>query len=214
MTGDGPSRGRGEAATSGDASAQAPDAKRALRATLRRRRAAMSDAARAAESLAIAEAVIARIGGEPSAVGGAVFCYVGVGAEVSTGPLLERWTRSGVEVWVPRMADDGAMSAVLLDSLDGLVAGAWGVPTCLTGTVMHGVPAWVVVPCVGVTRRGDRLGQGGGHYDRYLATRAAAGRRPRTVALAFEAQVVEALPTEPHDRPVDAVCTPGGWIEA
>ncbi len=66
------------------------------------------------------------------------------------------------------------------------------------------VPDVLFVPLVGFTAEGARLGQGGGHYDRWLA------EHPPVLAvgLAWDAQLCEALPTEPHDVPLDAVVTP------
>jgi 5-formyltetrahydrofolate cyclo-ligase len=57
---------------------------------------------------------------------------------------------------------------------------------------------------VGFTASGARLGQGGGHYDRWLA------EHPGTLAvgLAWDAQLCDTLPTEPHDAPLAAVVTP------
>ena len=62
----------------------------------------------------------------------------------------------------------------------------------------------VIVPGVAFTRRGDRLGQGGGWYDRFLA-----GVRPDcvTIGVAFAPQLVESIPTELHDVALHAVVT-------
>ena len=61
-----------------------------------------------------------------------------------------------------------------------------------------------IVPLLGFTLTGQRLGQGGGHYDRLLEA------QPDLVAigLAWDCQLVDALPIEPHDRPLHAVVTP------
>lgn len=69
------------------------------------------------------------------------------------------------------------------------------------------IPDVVFVPLVGFTGDGRRLGQGGGHYDRWLA------EQPATLAigLAWDVQLIEpehALPAEPHDMALDAVVTP------
>lgn len=66
------------------------------------------------------------------------------------------------------------------------------------------VPDVLFVPLVGFTPALERLGQGGGHYDRWLA------EHPPVLAvgLAWDAQSCETLPTEPHDKPLDAVVTP------
>lgn len=65
-------------------------------------------------------------------------------------------------------------------------------------------PDVVFVPLLGFTADGERLGQGGGHYDRWLAA------HPDTIAigLAWDAQLVADLPIEPHDRSLTAVVTP------
>lgn len=65
-------------------------------------------------------------------------------------------------------------------------------------------PDVLFVPLVGFTARGDRLGQGGGHYDRWLATHAKA----LAIGLAWDCQLVETLPKEAHDRALFAVVTP------
>lgn len=66
------------------------------------------------------------------------------------------------------------------------------------------VPQVLFVPLLGFTVRGERLGQGGGHYDRWLA------RHPDTIriGMAWDGQLVDELPVEPHDVPLDAVVTP------
>ncbi len=65
-------------------------------------------------------------------------------------------------------------------------------------------PDVLFVPLVGFTERGERLGQGGGHYDRYLAEHP----RAQAIGLAWDVQLCEQLPTEPHDMPLNAIVTP------
>ena len=65
-------------------------------------------------------------------------------------------------------------------------------------------PAALVVPLVGFTADGGRLGQGGGHYDRWLGDHPAVD----AIGLAWDVQQVDELPLEPHDRPLAAVVTP------
>lgn len=63
----------------------------------------------------------------------------------------------------------------------------------------------LLLPVVGVSLDGTRLGRGGGWYDQLLA---ACRHRPFLVAVAYDFQVVDALPCDPWDVPVDAICTP------
>jgi 5-formyltetrahydrofolate cyclo-ligase len=68
----------------------------------------------------------------------------------------------------------------------------------------------VIVPGLAFTRAGARLGRGGGHYDRLLD-----GVEATSLGVAFDIQLVDELPLEPHDRGVDLVVTPSGlWRRA
>ena len=71
-------------------------------------------------------------------------------------------------------------------------------------------PDVVFVPLIGFTARCERLGQGGGHYDRWLAAHPGVP----AIGLAWDCQLAETLPLEPHDRPLDAVVTPSRIYEA
>ena len=77
------------------------------------------------------------------------------------------------------------------------------------GPTAIGTADVVVLPALGVDRRGVRLGRGGGYYDRALQH-----VRPDAVlvAVVFDDELLDELPAEPHDRLVTAVVTPsGGW---
>lgn len=69
----------------------------------------------------------------------------------------------------------------------------------------------VLVPGAAFDRRGYRLGFGGGYYDRLLSR---VGPETRTIGLAYDFQIVEALPREPHDKPVQVICTDRQTIQA
>jgi len=66
------------------------------------------------------------------------------------------------------------------------------------------IPDVLIVPLVGFTDDGTRLGQGGGHYDRWLAAHPDA----TAIGLAWDCQLIPALPREDHDHPLRAVVTP------
>ncbi len=68
----------------------------------------------------------------------------------------------------------------------------------------------VIVPALGADPAGHRLGRGGGSYDRALA-RLILGRA-LVVALLHDGELIDAVPAEPHDRPVDATVTPRGGL--
>ena len=66
------------------------------------------------------------------------------------------------------------------------------------------VPDVLFMPLVGFTDRGERIGQGGGFYDRWLEA------HPHVIAIgmAWDMQKVDELPIEPHDQPLTAIVTP------
>jgi 5-formyltetrahydrofolate cyclo-ligase len=84
-----------------------------------------------------------------------------------------------------------------------LESGVWGLrqPRVDAPVVVPGV---LFMPLVGFTAKGDRLGQGGGYYDRFLAA------HPQTVAIgmAWDVQEVAELPVELHDMRLSAIVTP------
>lgn len=89
-----------------------------------------------------------------------------------------------------------------------LELGTYGISQpILYGDVL--TPDVVFVPLLGFTDSGERLGQGGGFYDRWLA----AHPDTVTIGLAWDVQLMDDLPTEDHDMPLSAVVTPTRFYE-
>jgi len=140
-----------------------------------------------------------------------VAAYVSIGSEPGTGALLDALDAAGKRVILP----------VLQRDLD-LDWGTWRGPTSLAPARMGllepvdqlGVDAvatadLVIVPGLAVSPTGERLGQGGGSYDRALE-RVPVGT-PVVVCL-YDDEVGLDVPVDPHDRPVTAAVTPTRWI--
>jgi 5-formyltetrahydrofolate cyclo-ligase len=141
-----------------------------------------------------------------------VAAYVSIGAEPGTGILLESLAALGKRVILP----------VVLPDLD-LDWGTWRGPSSLTparygllepvdrlGVDAVATADVVLVPGHAVSASGDRLGQGGGCYDRAL------GRVPvgtPVVCLLYDHEVGLQVPVDDHDRPVTAVATPTRWVD-
>lgn len=66
----------------------------------------------------------------------------------------------------------------------------------------------VIVPGRAFTREGSRLGRGNGGYDRWLEEQMKRNPNTKTIGVCFECQLIQEIPTEPHDRPVEMVLTP------
>ena len=135
---------------------------------------------------------------------GPVAAYLSVGTEPGTEPLLAALAERSVEVLLPVLLPDGDLDWARAG--DGVVAGPHGLlepaGPRLGREAVSACPL-VVVPALAVDRDGNRLGRGGGSYDRVL---------PRAtglvVALLHDGESVAELPAEPHDVAVDAVVVP------
>ncbi|MCV2877145.1 5-formyltetrahydrofolate cyclo-ligase [Rhodobacteraceae bacterium XHP0102] len=86
-----------------------------------------------------------------------------------------------------------------------LIVGEFGAKIPPDGAAVS--PDILIVPLVGFDPHGQRLGYGGGFYDRSLAQLRAANPRLRAIGLAYEAQRLPHLPTEATDQPLDLVVT-------
>ncbi len=146
----------------------------------------------------------------PYAAAATVMAYVGVRNEVRTLPLLTAMLIEGKQLVVPFCAE-GELRLFRLYDLDELRPGHFGIPEpspALRRLAQRRADPrsidLVMVPGVAFDRRGGRIGQGRGYYDRFLAR---LREDAFTAGLAFECQLFPAVPMEPHDVFLDAVVT-------
>lgn len=131
-----------------------------------------------------------------------VFVYVASGSEVDTCPLIDALLRIGKRVAVPRvLSEPGRMQAVAIASRDELVLGRYKLLEPLPDAPVLRDPDLVLTPGLAFTPAGERLGQGGGYYDRYLALHPSS----LAIGLAFSEQLADRLPAESHDAVMDRV---------
>ncbi len=174
--------------------------KPALRARLRAlRKAAASPAVSPAAALSLRDRFL---GAVPLPEGAVVAGYVAAGSEIDPAPLLRALAARGFGLALPCIVEPD-LPLVFRRWTPGepLAPGRLGIPEppAAAATLRPGV---VLVPLLGFDRRGRRLGQGGGFYDRTLA-----GLDALTVGLAYALQEVDAVPVEPWDRRLDWVVT-------
>jgi len=183
-----------------------PAAKDALRERMRRARAAIPQAERAARAgrvearlLALPELRDART----------ALLFYSFGTEVPTAVLARRLLERGFRVLLPYLAGD-AMEAAEVRPGSRLEATDYGPkePVERIAVDPERIDA-VITPGLAFDRRGARLGYGGGYYDRYLARLEAHAAR---IGICFAEQVVDAVPDEALDQPVDLIVTDGEVI--
>lgn len=189
-----------------------PDATRSLKADLRKDVLARRDAMSPAERAASSERITARLL-ELDAYrnAGCVMAYIGFGSEIDTARFVAATLAQGKALVLPRV-ERGSRALSLhavQDPERQLEAGVWGIRQPRAGAcpeVAASRVEFVLVPGVAFTHAGDRLGYGGGFYDRLIRGFAP---RPALIAAAFELQVVPELPMSETDQRVDGVITEG-----
>ena len=130
-----------------------------------------------------------------------IYGYLPYNQEVRTVPMLEQAMRDGKRVAVPKCYGD-EMRFIYMDDLSKVEKGYANIPEPIADEpVADDKTALVLMPGMAFTKDGKRMGYGGGFYDKFLA---AEPNHP-TVALCYDFQMVEDLPTEDYNIPVDCV---------
>jgi 5-formyltetrahydrofolate cyclo-ligase len=177
-----------------------------LRRELWARRAAQPHAARRAAERLICSHLAAAGWFRP---GLAVGLYLSRDSEVNTAPLLALARARGCRIYLPRIIDY-VRHRMLLVRDDGprRVLNRYRIAEPRAGESRPATAfPLILMPLVGFDGAGNRLGNGAGFYDRFVASRRGSRGLPRLVGIAFECQRVEALPAAAHDVPLDAVIT-------
>jgi 5-formyltetrahydrofolate cyclo-ligase len=176
--------------------------KASVRAALLTARERRTDAERATAGLAIADALHAVLRDADR-----VAAYVGIGTEPPTTATLARCDDLGRAVLLPLLRPDGDLDWAPSGDLRPAARGLLEPTTAPLGPAAIATCDVVLVPAVAVDGVGRRLGRGGGSYDRALAR--ATGL---TIAVLYDDELLDSIPTEPHDVPVGAVVTPSGGL--
>ena len=143
---------------------------------------------------------------------GAIAAYVSVGSEPETRALLYALYKRGSYVLLPVMTADNDLDWASYEGPDSLGPGPYGLleptepargPEAITSADL------ILVPALAVDRRGNRLGRGGGCYDRALAR---VGPAVPTIALLYDHELLDEVPAGPLDQPVRGVAQPNGGI--
>lgn len=172
--------------------------KAALRRAIREKKRAMTEEEIVSRSEKLGE-LLAR--SEAYQAAKTVYGYLPYNQEVRTVPMLEQALRDGKKVAVPKIYGD-TMKFLYLDDLSKVEKNEMGIPEPIADEpVAEDKTALVLMPGLAFTKQGDRMGYGGGFYDRFLAEEP---DHP-TLALCYAFQIVDTLPTEEFDIPVDTV---------
>lgn len=142
-----------------------------------------------------------------------VMMYFPVGREVNVRPLMDQILAdsdaSGRRICLPLCTNENGrrtMEARLVTELDALAEGSYGIPEPGPDDPLIAPEEidMIVLPCVSCDAECRRLGHGAGYYDRYLGS---VRNDCYLAAVCYDAVLADEIPTEEHDRRVDAVIT-------
>ncbi|MGJ8669809.1 MAG: 5-formyltetrahydrofolate cyclo-ligase [Oceanococcus sp.] len=176
----------------------ADDARAALRKQLRRRRMSIP----ALRRHQLAKQLATQLDGLPALrYAQDVAAYSAMGSEISLQPWLQQQHR---RIYLPRVQ---RQHLAFHPNAHALHDNRFGISEPRSGRPR---PVWalsaLLIPLLGFDALGNRIGQGGGYYDRCLAQ--LRWRRPWLIGIAFDEQYCEHIPTAPWDQALDAVVTP------
>jgi 5-formyltetrahydrofolate cyclo-ligase len=143
---------------------------------------------------------------------GTVAAYYSIGTEPDTHALVYALWKRGTYVLLPVLAEGNDLDWASYEGPDSMVPGPRGVlepDEPRRGPAAISRADVVLVPALAVDRSGNRLGRGGGSYDRALARVAP---QILVIALLYDDELLAEIPAAPHDRRVTAVARPGDGI--
>lgn len=182
--------------------------KRALRAELRERRRIRTVTQREQDAASLTRRLselTIRLGAR------SIAAYLSLPEEPGTRPFL-RWTHEqGLEVLLPISREDGLLDWAPYDGEDE-DEDVLGMPTPtseLRGPIAINDVDLILVPAAAVDRTGMRMGWGRGYFDKTLGSME---KCPPVYAVIFDDELVDEVPRERHDQPVNGVVTPSGIV--
>ncbi len=140
-----------------------------------------------------------------------IFIYISVGKEAPTIKIIEDALSKGKIVLVPKViSKEKKMYPVRINSLNDLVPGVFNIPEPREVIIEDFDPDLTIVPGLVFDRSGNRIGYGGGYYDRYLSS-----IKSSTIKLAYgySFQLTENFKSEVYDVKMDYFLSEDGLLE-
>ena len=127
--------------------------------------------------------------------------YYPIGSEVMTQDIIQELLSVGKQVYLPKTKEDD-MEFRRITEFKDLEQGSFDILEPKENCPVNNELDVILVPTVGITPKGIRLGYGHGFYDRFLAS-----NKTVTISLTLEKQIVKNIPKEEHDFIIDWVVT-------
>jgi 5-formyltetrahydrofolate cyclo-ligase len=141
-----------------------------------------------------------------------ILAYASLPTELSLDPLINHSLATQKTVCIPAVDwDSKTMQPVQIESLDNnLQIGRYDLrsPRIDCKPIPDDQITLALIPGLGFDPAGNRLGRGAGFYDRWIEARRRRDVPITLVGVCFDEQIVERIPTDPHDQRMDMVITP------
>jgi len=143
-----------------------------------------------------------------------IAAYWASDGEIDLQPLIATAWRAGKQIYLPVITGHRRMEFRRFQRGERLVSNRFGIaePQASAEKVDVSELDLLIAPLVGFDRRGNRLGMGGGYYDRALQTVSRRLYRPQLIGAAHSCQQVDAIVPQPWDRSLQAVVTEREYI--
>ena len=133
--------------------------------------------------------------------------YHPIGSEVLTQDIIQELLSNGKEVFLPKVIGE-KMEFRKITDFSSLEKGSFGIMEPKDGCQTDNELDVLLVPTVGISPMGVRLGYGHGFYDKFLAE-----HKTTTISLTWEKQVVKNIPASEHDIMIDWIVTEDRFLQ-
>ena len=130
-----------------------------------------------------------------------IACYFPIGSEVDTHDIMLNILKQGKNLLLPRIVDD-KIEFYIVSNLEKLEKGSFEIMEPRDNCEKAEKIDCVLIPTVGVSKFGIRLGYGNGYYDRFLSSTDTV-----KISLTYSKQIVKSIPNDPHDIKIDWIVT-------
>lgn len=142
-----------------------------------------------------------------------IFTYISFGSEVDTIKLINYSFSNNKEVYVPKINKQTKdMIALKIHNFNNMSVDKWGIiePKSVDKSNMGTDFDLIIMPGIAFDKQGNRIGYGGGYYDKYISK---LNNASNLLALAYDFQIIQDIESESHDIKVDFILTNKGFIK-
>ena len=142
-----------------------------------------------------------------------IFTYISFGSEIDTIKFIKYALNDNKEIYVPKTdKTKKEMVAIRINSLDNMIVDKWGIlePKHVDKENICKSFDLIIMPGVAFDRKGNRIGYGGGYYDKYFSQ---IKDESNKMVLAYDFQIVNSIKNETHDIKVNYIITNNEFIK-